>query len=197
MEIKKSVIAGMMICIASVLYVIVDNHIIGAIMFAFGLLSVFELKLNLITGKAVDYRSYSLCQMAIYLMGNIIGCIIITLLSLCSAKSASINENAYNLCMSKFSIGYFNIFCSGILCGILMAIAVRVNQLGVNNITKTFVIIICIACFILIGGEHCIADISYMMLGTYITIESVIKILIIILGNMLGSIIVGEIYGYN
>lgn len=197
MEIKKSVIAGMMICIASVLYVIVDNHIIGAIMFAFGLLSVFELKLNLITGKAVDYRSYSLRQMAIYLMGNIIGCIIITLLSLCSAKNASINENAYNLCMNKFSIGYFNIFCSGILCGILMAIAVRVNQLGVNNITKTFVIIICIACFILIGGEHCIADISYMMLGTYITIESVIKILIIILGNMLGSIIVGEIYGYN
>lgn len=197
MEIKKSIIAGMMICIASVLYVIVDNHIIGAIMFAFGLLSVFELKLNLITGKAVDYRSYSLRQMAIYLMGNIIGCIIITLLSLCSTKSASINENAYNLCMSKFSIGYFNIFCSGILCGILMAIAVRVNQLGTNNITKTFVVIICIACFILIGGEHCIADISYMMLGTYITIESVIKILIIILGNMLGSIIVGEIYGYN
>ena len=197
MEIKKSVIAGMMICIASVLYVIVDNHIIGAIMFAFGLLSVFELKLNLITGKAVDYRSYSLRQMAIYLMGNIIGCIIITLLSLCSAKSASINENAYNLCMSKFSIGYFNIFCSGILCGILMAIAVRVNQLGTNNIAKAFVVITRISCFILIGGEHCIADISYMMLGTYITIGSVIKILIIILGNMLGSIIVGEIYGYN
>lgn len=197
MEIKKSVIAGMMICIASVLYVIVDNHIIGAIMFAFGLLSVFELKLNLITGKAVDYRSYSLRQMTIYLMGNIIGCIIITLLSLCSAKSVSINEDAYNLCMSKFSIGYFNIFCSGVLCGILMAIAVRVNQLGTNNITKTFVVIICIACFILIGGEHCIADISYMMLGTYITIESAIKILIIILGNMLGSIIIGEIYGYN
>lgn len=200
MELRKSVLAGMMICLASVIYLIINNHIIGAVMFAFGLLTVFELKLNLLTGKAVNYHLYSLKDMFMFFIGNVIGCIIISTFTNLSVKSASISEVAYNLCLNKFSNDLRSLFCSSILCGILMGIAVKVNEkneITNNIISKFFIIVICVAGFILIGGEHCIADISYMMLGQFITINSTIKIIIIICGNIIGSMIVKELYNNN
>lgn len=195
MELKKSIIAGMMICIASTLYVAVDNHVVGAILFAFGLLTVFELKLNLFTGKAVDCKQYTFSEMSTFFIGNVIGCAIVGLFALLSTKSNQLNETAYNLCVNKFSASTISLFFSAILCGILMAIAVRTNKLGTNNVSKSFVAIVCVAAFILIGGEHCIADIGYMFLGKYITLTSAIKMFFIVLGNLVGSIIVGELYG--
>lgn len=197
MELSKSVLGGMMICIASTLYIAIDNHIIGAIMFAFGLLTVFELKLNLLTGKAVDYHQYSPSQMISFFFGNFIGCAIFSLFVLSSTKSILIKKTAQELCLNKYSNGIFELFCSGVLCGILMAIAVRINKLSSNNVAKTFIIIICITVFILIGGEHCIADVSYMMLGRFITFNSIIKLFFIVIGNVFGSVIVGNLYGYN
>ncbi len=195
MEFKKSIIAGMMICIASALYVAIDNHVVGAILFAFGLLTVFELKLNLFTGKAVDCQQYTFYEMLTFLIGNLIGCIIIGLFVLLSTKSNQLNETAYNLCINKFSSNTVSLFFSSILCGVLMAIAVLANRIGANCIAKSFVAIICVAAFILIGGEHCIADIGYIILGKYFTLISAIKMIFIIVGNLIGSIIIGGLYG--
>ena len=77
----------------------------------------------------------------------------------------------------------------------LMAIAVCVNRDGRNNVAKTFVAVICVAGFILMGGEHCIADIGYMMLGKYISTSALVKMAFIIAGNVIGSILVGELKG--
>lgn len=187
----------MLICIASVIYVVIENHIIGAILFAFGLLSVLGLRLNLLTGKAVDYRKYTPSKMLLFLLGNTIGCAIISFISLLSSKSAQINEFAYDLCSSKFSKSILALFASGVLCGILMALAVRINRIDNNNVAKTFVVVSCVAGFILIGGEHCIADIGYMMLGKFITSDAIIKIVFIVIGNVVGSIMIGELYGYG
>ena len=77
----------------------------------------------------------------------------------------------------------------------LMAIAVCVNRDGRNNVSKTFVAVICVAGFILMGGEHCIADIGYMMLGKYISTSALVKMAFIIAGNVIGSILVGELKG--
>ena len=77
MELRKSIIAGVLICLASVLYVSLENHIVGAVMFAFGLVSVFELQANLFTGKAVDSCKYGFKKMALFLFGNTIGCAIV------------------------------------------------------------------------------------------------------------------------
>ena len=65
-KIKKAILAGMVIAIASLLYVSVENPIIGAIIFSFGLLTVFELQLNLFTGKAVDYDKYSFFDFIVF-----------------------------------------------------------------------------------------------------------------------------------
>lgn len=195
MEFKKSIIAGMMICIASALYVAIDNRVVGAILFAFGLLTVFELKLNLFTGKAVDCQQYTFYEMLTFFIGNLIGCIIIGLFVLLSTKSNQLNETAYSLCINKFSSNIVSLFFSSILCGVLMAIAVLTNRIGANCIAKSFIAIICVAAFILIGGEHCIADIGYIILGKYFTLTAAIKMIFIIVGNLIGSIIIGGLYG--
>jgi len=194
MELKKSIVAGIMICIASTLYVAVDNHVIGAILFAFGLLTVFELGLNLFTGKAVYCKQHTLSEMATFLIGNGIGCAIVGIFVSLSTKANQLTETAYNLCENKFSANLVNLFFSAILCGILMAIAVLANKIGTNVVSKSFIAIVCVATFILIGGEHCIADIGYMVLGKYITLTSAIKMAFIIVGNLIGSMIVGELY---
>lgn len=195
MELRKSIIAGALICLASVLYVSLENHIVGAVMFAFGLVSVFELQANLFTGKAVDSHKYGFKKMVLFLFGNTIGCAIVSYIALLSAKSVQIYEVANNLCSAKFSHNTLELYCSGLLCGMLMAIAVCVNRDGRNNVAKTFVAVICVAGFILMGGEHCIADIGYMMLGKYISTSALVKMAFIIAGNVIGSILVGELKG--
>lgn len=195
-KIKKAILAGMVIAIASLLYVSVENPIIGAIIFSFGLLTVFELQLNLFTGKAVDYDKYSFFDFIVFLFGNISGCIIISLFAWSYTKADYIYKASNFLCDKKFNNNFIVLFFSAILCGLLMGLAVRVNQNSNNQIAKTFIIIMCVAIFILIGGEHCIADISYVLFSRKITIDILIKILFLIFGNFIGSMIINTVTKY-
>lgn len=194
---KKSILAGIIISIASLQYVLIENHIISAIFFAFGLLCIFELKLNLFTGKAVDYNNYSCINFLEILLGNTIGCFIIFIISIFSNKGDVIYNTANQLCVNKFASSYSNLFFSAVLCGILMGIAVRINQNSINNVAKTYIIIMCITIFILTGGEHCIADISYVLFGKYLSIKTIAQLVIIIIGNFIGSVGINYLTKHN
>ena len=114
-KIKKAILAGMVIAIASLLYVSVENPIIGAIIFSFGLLTVFELQLNLFTGKAVDYDKYSFFDFIVFLFGNISGCIIISLFAWSYTKADYIYKASNFLCDKKFNNNFIVLFFSAIL----------------------------------------------------------------------------------
>ena len=72
----KAIIAGMYIGIAGLVYLSLDNHIVGAFLFSFGLLVIVTRGYYLYTGKIGYLLPYSkgyLLTILKTLLGNIIG----------------------------------------------------------------------------------------------------------------------------
>lgn len=51
----------------------------------------------------------------------------------------------------------------------------------------TVIVVFCIMIFILSGYEHCVADFPFLLLN--LSVENLIKFLLIVLGNSVGSIL--------
>ena len=176
----KAVLAGICVSIGCNVYLSCDNRYIGAILFATGLMTILLFELNLYTGKVgyiINNKPNFIKMVSIILIGNIIGCVG---MGLCFPS-----ELAKVLCENKLQAPLINIFCKSIMCGLLMFIAVDTYKMH-----KTFIMVIfCVATFILSGYEHSIADIAYFVMGRVITFESLIFILIVVVGNAIGGMI--------
>lgn len=174
----KAILAGICISIGCNVYLACDNRYIGAILFATGLITILLFEFNLYTGKVgyiVNNKPDFIKVVGIILVGNIIGCVCV---GLCFPS-----ELATTLCENKLQIPLGNVFCKSIMCGLLMFIAVDAYKTH-----KTFVpAIFCVATFILSGYEHSIADIAYFMTGRVFTLDALIFILIVIVGNAIGG----------
>lgn len=74
---------------------------------------------------------------------------------------------------------------SGILCGICIQIAVN-NYKG----NKSYLgIILPVMTFIMIGGEHCVADTFYYAWGAW-SLQHLIQIFEVFIGNFIGAMFV-------
>lgn len=177
----KAILAGICIAIGCNVYLACDNRYVGSVLFATGLMTILLFELNLYTGKVgyiVNNKPDFIKVVAIILLGNFIGCLIT---GLCFPS-----ELATVLCENKLQIPFGNVFCKSIMCGLLMFIAVDAYKTH-----KTFVpAIFCVATFILSGYEHSIADIAYFIMGRVLTLESLIFIIIVIVGNAMGGMII-------
>ena len=85
-------------------------------------------------------------------------------------------EDLKAVCDAKYGKAYLTLFIAGILCNILIHIAVSAR--------KGIITILCIMCFILCGFEHSIADAGYLIFN-----GSVVKWLVIVAGNTVGGIL--------
>lgn len=177
----KAVLAGICISIGCNVYLACDNRYIGAVLFATGLMTILLFELNLYTGKVgyiVNNKPDFIKVVGIILVGNIMGCICT---GLCFPS-----EFATVLCENKLQIPLMDVFCKSIMCGLLMFVAVDAYKQCKTLLPAIF----CVATFILSGYEHSIADIAYFIMGRVITLESLIFILIVIVGNAIGGMII-------
>lgn len=177
----KAVLAGICISIGCNVYLACDNRYIGAVLFATGLMTILLFELNLYTGKVgyiVNNKPDFIKVVGIILVGNIMGCICT---GLCFPS-----EFATVLCENKLQIPLMDVFCKSIMCGLLMFVAVDAYKQYKTLLPAIF----CVATFILSGYEHSIADIAYFIMSRVITLESLIFILIVIVGNAIGGMII-------
>ena len=177
---RKAILAGIMIGIGVIAKTVVEDPYLGAFLFSLGLLSVFELQLNLFTGK-VGFKEISWKDKGIIFLGNALGMAFIIVLY-CNTPGfiASIQSAA----AVKFAKPWYAVFAQGIICGMLIHTATRAK---INKI----ITILCIMIFILIGAEHCIADLTYIYLSpSWIALG---KLVLIILGNIWGARLVQEL----
>ena len=65
----------------------------------------------------------------------------------------------------------------------------RIDQLAIDY-WQSFAIFICVIVFILSGFEHCIANMYYISLAKLWSLKAVLSMLIMILGNSVGSIFI-------
>lgn len=175
--IKQSILSGILVGLGVVLQIQVSNSYIGAMLFSIALLVIIECDLKLYTGKIGFFKVTEIKSLLIILLGNLFGVMIPIL---CSIFKNGFYEKVIEMSNIKFSNGYHELFLYGLMCGILMFIAVYCK--------KYIITVFCIMTFILSGYEHCIADFPYLLLN--FNINHLLKFLCIILGNSLGSIVI-------
>ena len=187
----KGIYAGIMIGIGGTIYLSIVNQVVGAILFAIGLLTICVYKMNLYTGMIgyiLENKLGYLKTLTFTLLGNLLGTIITALLIL-NTRIANISIRAREMAIIKISDNYLSIFILSVFCGILMYIAVNNFKKGEDSIIKYLSIFICVVVFILCGFEHCIANMYYISLAKAWSFKSAISMLFMIFGNSVGAII--------
>ena len=178
--IKRSILSGILVGIGVVLQIQVQSAYIGAMLFSIALLAIIECDLKLYTGKIGFFKVSDIRELLTILLCNLIGVLIPVF---CSIFKIGFYENIIEISGTKFSNGYLELFLYGLMCGVLMFIAVYCR--------KPVITVFCIMTFILSGYEHCIADFPYLFFN--FNIDYLLKFLCIIFGNSLGSISINKL----
>lgn len=188
-DIKKSISAGMMIGISSIIYLICPNKMLGAFLFAIGLFIICTFDMYLFTGKVgyiFENKNNPNC-IKIWI-GNLIGCLI-TIIPMRIAKG-EISLIAYDIIQKKLDNNFMSIIILSIFCGMLMYIAVENFQHNENNFAKIIGLFLCVSSFIICGFEHSIANMCYCIFSINslsLAINSFIFILIVSVANGVGA----------
>lgn len=186
---KKSIAAGVMICIGAVIKISCDNEIIGSMLFAVGLFFCCSLDMCLFTGKIGYVNKSNKYDYPIIWLGNLIGCVVYAILI--RIANPLIQEKSEKLMIHKYEMNIIQLSILAFFCGILMYLIVDNFKKSNIGTIKLFGIIIGVMTFILSGYEHSIANMAYSAL--YVSdINSMLNCLTIILictfFNSLGSI---------
>ena len=186
----KAFFAGVLIGISCVLFLSVDNAIIGSLMFSVGLLAILVLKLYLFTGKApyivVNKPKYCFTVIVTWL-GNFAGTYIIATLIKYTRVSEQILNKCATLVEAKLADSLLSLFILSVFCGALMFIAVNTyNTYKENIFAGTLLLILCVGTFILSGFEHSVADMFYFTLAKP-GIEWLSQLMIVSVGNIVGG----------
>ena len=174
-----AILAGIFIGIAGFGYLAVGG-IVGAALFAFGLIGVVSYKCKLFTGTA-GYVNEDWLDLFWILIGNLIGTFLVGLMSRVSPMH--LNEAAEKIVAIKMSIPTGHLFVLAIGCGFLMTTAVEFARKD-----HWLPLLFAVPMFILCGFPHCIADSFYIFACTKFTNVGllILKYIAIVLGNTVG-----------
>ena len=185
----SGILAGTMISIGGTVFLSLygTNKIIGAVLFSVALLCICMQGYSLYTGKiGFILSNHSKEDMSILwfgLLGNLIATVVFGVVL--SYAIPSISVVAAEICKVKLTQGWFSAFVRAIFCGMLMYQAVSIFKKHDKNLMG---IILCIPVFILSGFEHSIANMFYFAAARSLSVEVIIYIITVILGNSLGGI---------
>ncbi len=176
-KIKRSILAGICIGLGGAIFLKIGG-VVGAVMFAFGLLTIVHYKLPLYTGTAgfIDAKSGNdWLSMVVILLGNIAGCYLLSLLNIKGIDGTTVIQ-------SRLDAGLFQSLLNAIGCGYIMTVIVQAAR--DKNI---LLIIFGIPLFILLGFYHSIADAFYMFVVNAELLKAYLPTYgIIVLGNFIG-----------
>ena len=189
-QLLSGFLAGICISIGGSIYLMAPNKVIGSVLFSVALLSICFLGLSLYTGKigfaVYNYSKRNIYDLMLCLVGNMIGVVLIGILS-----KGSIDANIVEaLCHNKLNVSLSKSFFNACMCGVLMYIAVYSYKVK-NTVVG---ILFCIPTFILCGFEHVVADVYYLALNGVFSIKVLLFVFVVLLGNTAGSILFSLIH---
>ena len=187
-----AVLAGMSIAIGGLVFLSVDDRVIGSALFTVGLFTVCTMGLNLFTGKVCyvlqNNREYALALPIIWI-GNLAGTGLIALFASLTRNAPALAEKAAGMCQTKLNDNLISLFFLGILCNILIYIGVEGFKNIPHEVGKYLALLFGVMVFILCGTEHCVADMFYFWIAGAWSARAIVCILIITLGNAVGGVI--------
>ena len=130
---RSAVMAGFTIGLAGFGYlsmINVLNGVVGAVVFAFGLLTIVAYKLRLFTGTAgfISMKKEEFATLLLILVGNVIGCGVVALMTRLSPND--INCVAERILTGRITNGMLKSGVLAIGCGFIMTTAVTFARKG-------------------------------------------------------------------
>jgi len=235
-----AILAGAFIAFGAVFYTIVTHdstgipaglmRLVGGLSFCLGLILVVVAGAELFTGNNLIVMAYvdgkvSLHQLlanwSIVFVGNFIGAVGILLLIYLSGHwqigGGTLGAKVLAIANAKVNLTWMEAFTRGILCNILVCLAVWLCFAGRTVVDKVLAIIFPITAFVAMGFEHSVANMYFISAGLLakqqpelvqlvgimnldgLTISSFLfnNLLPVTLGNIIGgSVFVGLFYWF-
>jgi formate/nitrite transporter FocA (FNT family) len=163
---------------------------LASFLFSLGLITIIGFKLHLFTGKVgyiFDNKANYLIDLLICWIGNLIGAVA-TGYSLRLTR-IDLDYIVNNVVSSKLNDNLLSIFILSIFCGMMIYIAVEMQKKDVSPVVKLISIIMPVMVFILSGFEHCVANMFYFSYADSWSLNTVLYLLVMSVGNGVGSII--------
>ncbi len=131
------------------------------------------------------------------LMGNWAGAIILSIIYWGTGlTNGPVGEFMAATAATKMSIPLLPLFLRGILCNVLVCLAVWCNFKLKSEVAKLIMIFWCLYAFITSGYEHSIANMTLLTIGLLSPFESAVSLSgyfynlsVVVLGNMVGAIV--------
>ena len=149
-----SVFAGLLIGTGGLVYLRVGG-IPGAVLFAFGLLSVVMCQAQLFTGKAGYLPYEDVLRLIIMLLGNAAGCIMAAIIAQYVANDA-VQTNLAGILAARGNATWHSLIITSAGTGMIMTLAVY----GARK-QHYLPLLFGVPVFILCGLPHCVADAFY------------------------------------
>ncbi len=217
------VLAGGFIGLGAAFYTVVASdselsfalgRILGGLVFSLGLILVVIAGAELFTGNNLMVMARIHGRITTQLMirnfvvvyvANLFGAVGLAALVYWSGhwKMGAVRETAINIAEAKIQIPFWEAFFRGVLCNLLVCLAVWLAMAGRGVTDKVLAIIFPITAFVACGFEHCVANMYFIPLGMMldpgaqsITIADFFGSLIpVTLGNLVGGAgLVGLVY---
>jgi formate transporter len=198
------------------------RRVLGGVVFSLGLLLVVVAGAELFTGNNLLVMAWAdglistqevLRNWAIVCAGNLLGAMGLALLVFLSGHSemngGAVAAETLKLAAAKLSMPWMTAFFKGVLCNVLVCMAVWMAQAGRSVMDKAVVIVFPISAFVAAGFEHSIANMYIvplaMLLQTFGPAVADVPPLswgdffaqlgVVIVGNVVGgSVLVGLVY---
>lgn len=187
----SAILAGICIGLGGVAYLSVENKVVGAVLFTVGLFTICTFRLHLFTGKVAyifqQDKAYARTIPIIW-VGNLIGTWLVGFL-MQGTRADNIVERAAALCQIKLDDNLLSLFILGIFCNMLIYIAVDNFNNNPHEIGKYLALFLCVVVFVLCGFEHCVADMFYFSIARMWSVDAVVCILVVTLGNVVGGVL--------
>lgn len=219
-----AILAGAFISFGALFYIFISTgstlgfgitRFLGGVGFSMGLILVVVGGAELFTGnnllamawasRLITTREVLRNWLLVY-TGNVIGCIGTALLvqwsDLALMGNGSVGETAQQIAAGKSALGTATAFARGILCNVLVCLAVWLAMGGHSVADKILAIVLPVTAFVTMGLEHSIANwfyLPYALLldesGALTVSAALHNLAVVTAGNMVGgTLLVAGIY---
>jgi len=232
-ELVLSIVAGGSIGLGAMFYFIImgdptlgyaAQRVLGGVAFSLGLILVMIAGAELFTGNCLIVMAWANRQIrtgevlknwTLVWIGNFIGGLgVVFLLTMChfaSLNGGNVGLGILKTAVGKLSPDFTTIFFKGIMCNLLVCLAVWLSYAGRSVADKIIGMVMPVTAFVAVGFEHCVANMIFLPLAwvivamggapagfdaSVITIPAIVHNLVpATLGNIVGGAgFVGVIY---
>ena len=94
-----------------------------------------------------------------------------------------------NTAVTKVSLSFSEVFFRGILCNVMVCVAVWMGMSATHVSGKILAVYPPISAFVLCGFEHCVANMYFFTIGGVWSLRTLLYILVMTLGNSVGGLV--------